>query len=296
MLVNAAGAWVNDVLHRTGIVPRQQLRLVKGSHLILRRQFEGAHAYLLQSPDRRVLFAIPFEGKYTLLGTTDMPFDGDPSSVHISAAEQEYLLAGLNRFLRKPATVADIIGSYAGVRPLFDDGSRALAQQVSRDYHLEWQHGAGGAPVLSVYGGKITTYRRLAEAAMERLIDEEQVPRSRPWTGEEALPGGDFPDADLQRFTAHALARWPRLPPALVERLARLYGTRMAHILGNAQDFADLGQDFGATLTLAEVRHLVQHEWVRSAEDILWRRTRLGLELPQSAVHDLQDAVAQLLR
>ena len=213
----------------------------------------------------------------------------------MSAAEQEYLLAGLIRFRRMPATAADIIGSYAGVRPLYDDGSRAQAQQVSRDYHLEWQK-AGGAPVLSVYGGKITTYRRLAEAAMERLIDEQQVPPSTPWTGDEPLPGGDFPDADLQRFTANALARWSRLPPVLVERLARLYGTRMAHILGNAGDQADLGQDFGATLTLAEVRYLVQHEWARSAEDILWRRTRLGLEVPGSAVNDLQDAVTQLLR
>jgi len=295
MLVNATGAWVNDVLQRCGVVPRQRLRLVKGSHLILRRQFEGEHAYLLQSPDRRVLFAIPFEQRYTLVGTTDVPFDDDPGQVRIDAAERDYLLDVLNRFMRVPASAADIVGTYAGVRALFDDGSERAAQKVSRDYHLELQH-AAGAPVLSVYGGKITTYRRLAEAVLAQVLRELDQDDSGEWTGKEPLPGGDLPGADLPAFTARALTRWPDMPAELITRLARQYGTRMARILGAAREFAQLGRHFGATLTQAEVRYLVEQEWARDAGDILWRRTRLGLVLPASAVHDLQDAVAQLLR
>jgi glycerol-3-phosphate dehydrogenase len=298
-LVNASGSWVNEVLARLGIEPRQRLRLVKGSHLILKRQFEGEHAYLLQTPDRRVLFAIPFEQQYTLVGTTDVPFEGDPAQVHIEPDEQAYLLAGLNRFMRRPATTADIVGSFAGVRPLFDDGSGDTAQHVSRDYHLELQHGpesGQGAPVLSVYGGKITTYRRLAEAALERLMPVLELEPGDCWTADEPLPGGDIPGGDLAAFTARGLTRWPDLPRDLIDRLARLYGTRMARILGAARNIEDLGRQFGAGLTMSEVRYLVEQEWARDADDILRRRTRLGLVLPASAVHDLQDAVAQLLR
>ncbi len=295
VLVNATGCWVNEVLGRLGVVPRQRLRLVKGSHLVLRRQFEGTHAYLLQAPDRRVLFAIPFERDWTLVGTTDVPFDGDPAQVRIEAAEQEYLLAGLNRFLRRPASAADVVATYSGVRPLYDDGSATAAQKVSRDYHLELQHGAGGAPVLSVYGGKITTYRRLAEAVLQQILPLLRREDTGGWTDTGVLPGGDIADADLASFTARSRERWPGMPPALVDRLARLYGTRMARILGGAQTVDQLGQHFGATLTIAEVRYLVEQEWARGAGDILWRRTRLGYALPGSAVHYLQDAVAQLL-
>ncbi|MDQ2639275.1 MAG: glycerol-3-phosphate dehydrogenase [Pseudomonadota bacterium] len=300
-LVNASGCWVNEVLSRVGIQPRQRLRLVKGSHLVLRRQFEGSHAYLLQTPDRRVLFAIPFEQQWTLVGTTDVPFTGDPADVRIDAAEQQYLLAGINRFLRLPATAQDVVATYAGVRPLYDDGSTDAAQRVSRDYHLELQegvvagHSQGTAPVLTVYGGKITTYRRLAEAVMQQLLPRLGREDTGGWTDTEPLPGGDIADADLAGFTERSRQRWPGMPAALVERLARLYGTRMARILGGAQTPDQLGQHFGGTLTTAEVRYLVEQEWARDAGDILWRRTRLGYTLPDSAVHYLQDAVAQLL-
>jgi len=293
-LVNATGAWVNDLLQLADIAPRQRLRLVKGSHLILKRQFEGEHAYLLQSADQRVIFAIPWEG-CTLVGTTDMPFDGDPARVFISPAESTYLLQILNRFLRRPASEADILGSYAGVRPLYDDGTPRTAQHVSRDYHLELQHNAAGTPILSVYGGKITTYRRLAEHALSLLLPPLGIDESDAWTASEPLPGGDLPEADLAGFQARALVRWPALPPALLARLARSYGTRMAHIIGPARQMEDLGRRFGDGLTLAEVKYLVETEWARSAEDILWRRSRLGLALPASAVQDLQEAVAQLL-
>jgi glycerol-3-phosphate dehydrogenase len=294
-LVNATGAWVNDLLHRLDIKPRQRLRLVKGSHLVLRRQYTGDHAYLLQSPDRRVVFAIPFERDYTLLGTTDVPFEGDPAQVRIDDSERDYLLTCLNRFFRRKVTPEDIVTSYAGVRPLYDAGGSDAAQQVSRDYHLELQHAPGGAPVLSVYGGKITTYRRLAEAALSQVSEALGIANEDSWTADAPLPGGDFPDGDLARFTAHALQRWPALPPAMVQRLARLYGTRMARILGNARSIADLGPCAGTDLTAAEVRYLMENEWARSAEDILWRRTRLGLAARPSAVNQLQDAVAQLL-
>ena len=295
VLVNATGAWVNDVLQSLAIAPTQRLRLVKGSHLILRRIHGGEKACLLQSPDKRVIFMIPFEQDYTLVGTTDVPFADDPARPVISAAEQDYLLDCLNRFLRVPVTRADVIASYSGVRPLFDDGSAAAAQQVSRDYHLELQHGSSGAPALSVYGGKITTYRRLAEHALEKLAPVLALSTDDSWTAGEPLPGGDLPDGDLPRFTAHCRERWPLLPPQLMERLARTYGTRTGQLLGGARRLADLGQEYGAGLTEAEVRYLVQHEWARSAEDILLRRTRLGLRFPASAVHGLQDAVTQLL-
>jgi glycerol-3-phosphate dehydrogenase len=295
MLVNATGAWVNDVLQSLRITPTQRLRLVKGSHLILRRIHGGEKACLLQSPDKRVIFMIPFEQEYTLVGTTDMPFTDDPARPVISVAEQDYLLDCLNRFLRVPVTGADVIASYSGVRPLFDDGSAAAAQQVSRDYHLELQQGSAGAPVLSVYGGKITTYRRLAEHALQKLAPLLAMPANDSWTAEEPLPGGDLPDGDLPRFKAHCCERWPLLPPGLVERLARTYGTRTAQLLGSAHRMEDLGRDYGAGLTDAEVRYVVENEWARSAEDILLRRTRLGLRFPASAVRDLQDAVAQLL-
>jgi glycerol-3-phosphate dehydrogenase len=291
-LVNATGAWVNDLLGQLAIQPRQRLRLVKGSHLVLRRQFAGDHAYLLQSPDRRVVFAIPFEEEYTLLGTTDVPFDGDPSSVHIDDSERDYLLACVNRFFRRSVTPADIVSSYSGVRPLFDDGGSDAAQKVSRDYHLELQRAPDGAPVLTAYGGKITTYRRLAEAALSMLQPDAG---NGSWTAGEPLPGGDFPDADLGRFTAHAVQRWSSLPPPMIRRLARLYGTRMAQFLGSTKRLEELGVIPGLDLTLAEVGYLVEKEWARSAGDILWRRTRAGLAAPASAVDQLQDAVSQLL-
>jgi glycerol-3-phosphate dehydrogenase len=298
-LVNASGAWVNQVLDSLDMLPRQQLRLVQGSHLVMRRLYTGDHAYLLQSPDRRVVFAIPFEGAYTLVGTTDVPFTGDPSSVHISHAEQEYLLDCLRRFFRAEIRACDIIATFSGVRPLHDDGSSKSAQGVSRDYDLEVQHGAGGAPVLSVYGGKITTYRRLAEAALQRLLPSLGLEVGESWTATEPLPGGDFPGGDLAAFTAHSRQRWPGLPAEVVARLASLYGTRLARILGAARSLQDLGRDFGGGLTAAEVSYLVRNEWARSAGDILRRRTRLAYSPAftgnESAVDHLQDAVAQLL-
>jgi glycerol-3-phosphate dehydrogenase len=300
-VVNATGAWVNEVLGLLNVTPHQRLRLVKGSHIIVRRHYPGDHAYLLQSADRRVVFAIPFEADFTLIGTTDVPYSADPGQPRIEAAETDYLLQCANRFFRQPLTTTDVVHSYSGVRPLYDDGAAQSASQVSRDYHLELQASTAGAQVLTVYGGKITTYRRLAEAALEKIYADVEAVRDNPWTSSMALPGGDFPNGDLASFHAHNLQRWPGLPARLLVRLARLYGTRMSQILGDAKSVADLGLDFGDGLYMVELGYLIQTEWARTTQDVLWRRTRLGLALKtgganNSAVNDLQDAMSQLLR
>jgi glycerol-3-phosphate dehydrogenase len=276
-IVNAAGAWAGGLPGSALGRPAQgRLRLVKGSHLVFPQLYEGDHAYLLQSPDKRVVFTIPYEGRYTLVGTTDAPFEGDPTQVEASEPEVDYLCACVSRFFRRPLQAQDIVWRYAGVRALHGSGD-AAAQAVSRDYHLELSTDEGCAPLLSVFGGKITTYRRLAEAALDRLLPALGCRDLEAWTADTALPGGDLPGADLARFTEHALERWASLPPTLVTRLARCYGTRMARILGAARALSDLGETFGADLTRAEVDYLVREEWACTAEDILWRRTKAGL-------------------
>jgi glycerol-3-phosphate dehydrogenase len=277
-IVNASGAWAAKLLAQgLGLHTTQRLRLVKGSHIVVRRRYEGDHAYLLQSPDKRVVFAIPYEQDYTLIGTTDLPYDGDPAQVRPEPAEVQYLCDCINRFLRVPVTTADVVWQYAGVRALHDEGGNGSAQTVSRDYKLELERRPGGAVALSVFGGKITTYRRLAELALEQLLPAMGHAGTAPWTSQAPLPGGDLPQGDLQAFTAQAIARWPELPAALLARYARLYGTRMGRLLNGARSVAALGEDFGAGLYRAEVDYLVGEEWARSAEDILWRRTKLGL-------------------
>jgi len=273
-IVNAAGPWVGDVL-RTGLGRNRPapLRLVKGSHLVVRRLYEGEQAYLLQQPDRRIVFVIPYEGAFTLIGTTDLPFEGDPAEAAISPSETQYLCEAANRFLRRPVGPDDVVWSYSGVRPLYDDAA-ADPSVVTRDYVFELDAGEGRPPVLSVFGGKITTYRRLAEHALERLAPHLPAPRPA-WTGTAPLPGGDlatFPD-----FLADLMARRPWLPAALARRLSRAYGTRVERVLGNAGSMADLGEDLGAELTGREVDYLVETEWAETAEDILWRRSKLGL-------------------
>jgi glycerol-3-phosphate dehydrogenase len=298
MLVNASGAWVTRLLDGIeGLTASRRLRLIKGSHIIVPRLYEGAHAILLQNADQRVVFAIPYEERYTLIGTTDIPFSDDPAEVHISPQETQYLCDAANRYFLRQIGPPDVCHSYAGVRALFDDAASEAAA-VTRDYELELDRSDAGAPVLSVFGGKITTYRRLAEAALERILDTLGLPQDTPrlpWTAGVALPGGDFAGGDFAAFVADSQARWPWLPAALLQRLARLYGTRMSRVLGAAHSLQELGRDFGAGLTRAEIDYLVAQEWARSCEDILWRRTKLGLRFPASAMRDLQDAVTQRL-
>ena len=291
-IVNAAGAWVNDVIEqRLRTRTRKHVRLIKGSHIVVPRMYDGAQAYFLQNPDGRIEFVIPYEDRYTLIGTTDLAFEGDPSKVSISEEETRYLCASVNRYFQKQLTPEDVVWSYAGVRPLYDDDA-SNASAVTRDYELDLIGGAEEPILLSVFGGKITTYRKLAEHALEKLQPFFEFSRDS-WTGDTPLPGGDLPrtrnpDRDFERFVEHVHGRWPFLDRATTRRLARAYGTRTAQILGAAKAHSDLGEDFGGGLTTAEVEYLRAREWARSTEDILWRRSKLGLHVPADTPNKLK--------
>ena len=284
-LVNAAGPWVSDVL--SGVVGQNvptAIRMVKGSHIVVRRLFEHDRCYIFQNADGRVCFAIPYENDFTLIGTTDEDYRGDPARAAISPEEEAYLLAAAGAYFRRPVDPASIVWRYAGVRPLRDDGASA-AQEATRDYVLELDD--AGAPVLSVFGGKITTYRRLAEAAMARLGGFFPA-MTGPWTAAAALPGGDFAwdrAADLCRDMA---GRYPFMPAATIHRLVRGYGTDAHAVLGAAAGEAELGESFGAGLYEREVEWLMRREWARTAEDVLWRRSKLGLRLAATQAARLQ--------
>jgi glycerol-3-phosphate dehydrogenase len=283
-LVNAAGPWVTEMLGRVaGINQASGLRLVKGSHLVVPRLYEGEQAYILQHSDRRVVFTIPYEQDFTLIGTTDIPFEGDPAEVSMSPAEAGYLCEAVNRYLVKPVRPEDAVWSYAGVRPLYDDMSQN-ASAVTRDYVFDIDGGEGqggkGPPLLSVFGGKITTYRKLAEHALEKLQPYLGF-AAKDWTETAALPGGDLPDADFERFLTELQRGRPWLPPPLARRYARAYGSRVERVIAGAGKLDDLGEDLGGGLYEAEVEHLVDQEWAMTAEDILWRRSKLGLHVPQ---------------
>jgi glycerol-3-phosphate dehydrogenase len=281
IVVNAAGPWVGETLLRTlALEARPKVRLVKGSHIVVRRLYEGDQAYILQQPDRRIVFAIPYERDFTLIGTTDVAHEGEPGPVRISAEETRYLCACINRSFERSIGPDDVVWSFSGLRPLYDDAA-ANASAVTRDYVLELDH--DGPPVLSVFGGKITTYRRLAEHAMEKL--RPHLPGMKPaWTGGAPLPGGDMPGADFEEFASTLAAEYPFLPEATVRRLARAYGTRAARLLGDARALPDLGETFGGDLSAREVDYLVRHEWARASDDILWRRSKLGLHMDREGV------------
>ncbi|WP_267395404.1 MULTISPECIES: glycerol-3-phosphate dehydrogenase [unclassified Sphingomonas] len=282
VLVNAAGPWVADVLGKVPDARRDRgVRLIKGSHIIVPKLFAGDHAFLLQNPDKRVVFAIPYQGEFTLIGTTDEAWQGAPGKATIDQAEIDYLCETATRYFEKPTTPADIVWTYSGIRPLYDDHA-ASASAVTRDYVLDLDAEDGRAPMLSIFGGKITTYRKLAEHAMAELAPF--FPEAgAAWTAGAVLPGGDMPDADFERFLARLTARFPSLPATLLRRLARAYGTRADRLLGDARDVADLGEHFGADLYAREIDYLVDQEWAQAAEDILWRRSKLGLHVPAGA-------------
>ena len=278
-LVNAAGPWVADVL---GSVPGARrdrgVRLVKGSHIVVPRLYDGAHAFLLQNPDRRVVFAIPYEQQYTLVGTTDEVWQGEPGRAVIDQQETDYLLGTVARYFERSVAPEEIVWSYSGIRPLYDDHA-ASASAVTRDYVLDLDTGDDGAPMLSVFGGKITTYRKLAEHALQELT--RFFPAAGPaWTADAPLPGGDIEDADFERYLGALLTRYAALPSPLLRRLARAYGTRVETLLGEARTIADLGEDLGGGLFTREIDYLRANEWASSAEDILFRRSKLGLHVP----------------
>jgi glycerol-3-phosphate dehydrogenase len=290
-VVNSAGPWVADVLNgKLGLNTRKSVRLVKGSHIVVPRLFEGEHAFILQNKDKRIIFAIPYQGRFTLVGTTDVPVETGPGKATISDEEVRYLCEAINHVFRREIAPADVVWTYSGVRPLYDDGS-ADASAVTRDYVFDLDHPGGAAPVLSIFGGKITTFRKLAEHALDEL--KPFFPAMKPaWTETATLPGGDMPDADFERFLADLVRRRSFLPEGQARRMGRAYGTRIDELLGDAKTWADLGEDFGGGLTAAEVDYLVRREWARTAEDVLWRRSKLGLHVPPGAAERIDAYLA----
>ncbi|WP_439572257.1 glycerol-3-phosphate dehydrogenase [Phreatobacter sp.] len=279
-LVNAAGPWVERFLtDATQTRAPARVRLVQGSHIVVPRLYAHDRAYIFQNADGRIIFAIPYERDFTLIGTTDQDYAGDPSEVRASEAEIAYLCAAASEYFAEAVTPGQVVWTYSGVRPLYDDGASA-AQEATRDYVLHRDGGPGGPPLLSVFGGKITTYRRLAISALEALAPDLPTLRKRVgWTASEPLPGGDFAVDGGYALGESLRGSHPFLDPLVADRLVRAYGTRAAEILAGASSMADLGRDFGAGLTEAEITFLAREEWARTADDVLWRRSKLGLHM-----------------
>jgi glycerol-3-phosphate dehydrogenase len=287
-LVNAAGPWVEDMLHLSaGVKPRAKVRLVQGSHIVVRELYAHDRAYMFQNSDGRIVFVIPYQDDFTLIGTTDRDYHGDPAKVKASEEEIEYLCESVSEYLAKPVAPEDVVWAYSGVRPLYDDGA-SEAKAATRDYVFELDT-PGAAPLLSIFGGKITTHRRLAEAALERLAPYLPNAKTREgWTATSPLPGGDLDVDAIAALTGDLLRDFPFLEMAHASRLAHAYGTRAKKILGDAKSLADLGRSFGATLTETEVRYLMSSEWALAAEDIVWRRSKLGLRLSVGEIAELE--------
>jgi len=292
VLINAGGPWVEQVLASgAGVNARAKVRLVQGSHIVVPKLYAHDRAYMFQNSDGRIVFAIPYQEDFTLIGTTDRDFVGDPSTVKASSQEIKYLCDSVSEYLAKPVRPEHVVWTYAGVRPLYDDGA-SEAKAATRDYVFELD-APGGAPLLSIYGGKITTYRRLAEQALERLSPYLRSAMVREgWTAKSPLPGGDLDVSATAALTAELLRSYPFLSSAHAKRLAHAYGTRASKLLGNAKSLDDLGQSFGATLTEAEVRYLMSSEWACTADDIVWRRSKLGLRLSPSEIAGIDAWIA----
>jgi glycerol-3-phosphate dehydrogenase len=297
-LVNAAGPWVGEVaqtvLHQNRRAP---VRLVQGSHIVVPKLYDHAGCYIFQNADNRIFFVIPYERDFTLIGTTDQDYKGDPGSVHASAEEVAYLCRSASAYLRVPVTPDRVVWTYSGVRPLFDESGETAAQAATRDYVLKLDATRDRPPLLSVFGGKITTYRRLAESALAQLAPylPDARKRSAGWTGKTPLPGGDFPMQGFEPQLAAARLRYPFLAEAHLRRLFRAYGTRMEQILAGATSMADLGAGYGGDLTEAELHYLVRAEWARAAPDVLWRRSKLGLRLTQAEAVRVDEALQRIL-
>ncbi|MEO8136052.1 MAG: glycerol-3-phosphate dehydrogenase [Betaproteobacteria bacterium] len=281
-VVNAAGPWVKELLDGELQQPtRANVKQVKGSHIVVPRQFPGEHAFILQNDDKRVVFMIPYEGAFTLIGTTDIEVRERPGVAAISPDEVDYLCRAANRYLAHPIAPSDVVWSYAGVRPLYDDGA-SDPSAVTRDYTLVLDVAYPQAPLLSVFGGKITTFRRLAESVLEKL--RPSFPNmTAPWTATQPLPGGNMPDADFEACLAALTKQYAGLPPDYLRALARRHGANVPQLLGESRAAADLGTYFGSTLYAREVDYLSAHEWAVTAEDILWRRTKCGLHMDAAA-------------
>ncbi|MGN7771980.1 glycerol-3-phosphate dehydrogenase [Phyllobacterium sp. 22552] len=279
-VVNTAGPWVNDIIRRVaGLNSSRSVRLVKGSHIVVPKFWEGRQAYLVQNPDKRVIFINPYENDLALIGTTDIPYEGHPEDVAADSTEIDYLLKSVNRYFKQQLVPADIVHSFSGVRPLYDD-SAENPSAVTRDYIFEVDAGNNKAPLLSVFGGKITTFRKLSEHALDRL--KPFFPNMRPgWTAKAQLPGGDMANADFEQFLGDMRAKYPWLPFDLAKHYARLYGTRMHDLLGSARSVSDLGTRFSKLLYEREAQFLRTTEWALWPEDVLERRTKHGLHMTE---------------
>ncbi|MBX2885239.1 MAG: glycerol-3-phosphate dehydrogenase [Granulosicoccus sp.] len=290
-VVNAAGPWVEKILHLDESHDAEHgVRLVKGSHIVVNKLFDHDYVYIFQNADNRVLFAVPYEKDFTLLGTTDVEILDDPGTTQIDQEEIAYICRSASEYFRKEITTDQVAWTYSGVRPLYDD-SASSASKVTRDYKLHLDD-AAGAPILSVYGGKITTYRKLAEEVVEMLqpglakkTGGNRASLAGDWTSSAPLPGGDIPNADFDGFLQASRQLWPWLEDELLIDYARNYGTRMSVLLGEADSMEGLGQNFGGSLYQREIEYLVEHEWASSADDILWRRSKKGLHMHEST-HD----------
>lgn len=294
LLVNAAGPWVDKVLAEVlGRNKARSVRLVKGSHIVTRKLFGHDRCYFFQNADGRIFFAIPYEGDFTLIGTTDIDFDGDLGDIGISEAETDYLLAAVNEYFRAPVTRSDIVWTYAGVRPLFDDGASA-ATEATRDYILRVEGARDGAPLINVFGGKLTTYRRLSQKVVD-LVADAIGSKGGHWTRDATLPGGDFPATGYASVVAELERAYAALDLSLIRRLVRAYGRDAGTVLGDARTPQDLGQRFVADLHAREVDYLIANEWARSAADVLWRRSKLGLRASEADVARLAEYMAEAI-
>jgi len=288
LLVNAAGPWIDHVLaDALGRNDVHNVRLVQGSHIVVRRKYDDPRAYFFQNADGRIVFAIPYEDDFTLIGTTDRDYDGDPKEARIGDAEIDYLCAAASEYFAEPVRREDIVWTYSAVRPLYDDGA-SKAQEATRDYVLKVEGGEDEAKLVNVFGGKITTYRRLSEHVLEK-IEAALGAKGPRWTADAPLPGGEFPVEGFDAELARLRRDFPFLAPVHARRLLRLYGTRARSILADATSPDDLGRRFGADLHEAEVRYLIDREWARTAADVLWRRTKLGLRLDAGEAAALEE-------
>ena len=286
VVINAAGPWVADVLNqRLGSNSKSKVRLVKGSHIVLNKLFEHERAYIFQNADARIIFAIPYEGAFTLVGTTDVDYQGNPEDVAATDDEINYLCEAAATYFKVPVLRENVVWTYSGVRPLFDSGEES-AQKATRDYVLELDAPEGSPALLNVFGGKITTFRCLAEEVLEKL-QPYLNPFGAPWTHSAVLPGGDFPVDQVAKFKKDLAASYSDMDAVLVARLARSYGTLTRQILGDAKTEGELGAHFGANLYEAEVNYLIEQEWAMTSEDILWRRSKLGLRMKAEEVEKL---------
>jgi glycerol-3-phosphate dehydrogenase len=289
-IANAAGPWVGDVLHGAlGRGARHSVRLVKGSHIVTKRLFDHDHAYIFQNPDKRIIFAIPYERDFTLIGTTDVAYRDDPAQVAIDGDETRYLCESINRYFRQKITPADVCWTYSGVRPLLEEESADNPSAVTRDYKLEMEEGAG-APLISVFGGKITTFRKLAEEASD-LLCRALGSSAGAWTAGQPLPGGDIAQARFEPFADAFAKRHAWLPAPLARRYARAYGTRASHVVGNATSLGGLGRVIAPGLYEAELCYLRDVEWATCAQDVLWRRTKLGLHVEPGTMDAVTAAI-----